>query len=973
MELMKGLYSGFKDWYGTLNPATLSGAIDVIVVQQPDGSLACSPFHVRFGKMGVLRSTEKLVDIEINGQPVENLYMKLGDSGEAFFVESTEEEETLPANLATSPLPSEMSLMEEGIRRLHAGELLREKQNQRSREELIDGKTDNSLKRSQEDVDRVLKCIKEPCTEEDMKELQKLGGRVEVTVETEVGKGKNKRQLKLTGSLKGVEDTDSQSSLDDKDSKFRTQVSDDSVKSPRQSSRTKLRKKRKRQLKGTTASLTGVDSKQTWRQASFSDSDGSVSSSDELDSGGLFHMDEDFNSPRVPTVWTYGRSDQLPVSDELAPEDWSSLSLRPSERIFHVFSEGDVTPLISPEATRPPTPKSDTELETNRPYHSSLKKGSISDNEKIEWNWGELPECTVPAEESPVLPEVIESSPTSKNKQPTTQPPSNDSTKAENEKDKKWLWQRLSFRRGPQSGDTQEGMYLDDLASEGIDPEVYALYFPERRLRTISQEIRDEDKSSDLGASLPHSPNTVESGCESPPNLDDLRFCDIQMSLCGGLKVEDNEVPMDKFNEHIISFDKFSSDPIILSNPNLVVRIGSKFYTWQVAGPILMSLLAFQRPLPDSTVSSLVKDNTKGEGRRSFTDWLWPRNYSKAESPQPVKEEAVDEAEEKSGETSKADVVLEMDGMEKTETTDSKDQNSADGTEGSSIEKQDSQDDQQVHPERFKKTIRLSSDELQKLNLKPGPNNVCFSVTTRYQGTAMCQATIYLWRHDSKVIISDVDGTITKSDVFGQILPVIGKDWTHSGVAKLFDGVRKNGYEFIYLSARAIGQSKVTKAYLKGVCQDSLSLPDGPLLLNPSSLLRALHREVIIKKPEEFKIRCLKDIQSLFSGQESKGSPFYAGFGNRINDTWAYHAVGIPSSRIFTINPQGKVTHEFTKSFQTSYPHLRNLTDQLFPPIDRRDRVTLVEPDQYSHFTYWRQPLPSIDVNSLLKKEEKTS
>lgn len=61
MEIIKGMYSGLRDWYGTLNPATLSGAIDIVVVEQPDGSLACSPFHVRFGKMGVLRSTEKVV------------------------------------------------------------------------------------------------------------------------------------------------------------------------------------------------------------------------------------------------------------------------------------------------------------------------------------------------------------------------------------------------------------------------------------------------------------------------------------------------------------------------------------------------------------------------------------------------------------------------------------------------------------------------------------------------------------------------------------------------------------------------------------------------------------------------------------------------------------------------------------------------------------------------------------------------
>lgn len=48
-----------------INPSTLTGAIDVIVIQRPgsDGEteLACSPFHVRFGKWQVLRPGEKKV------------------------------------------------------------------------------------------------------------------------------------------------------------------------------------------------------------------------------------------------------------------------------------------------------------------------------------------------------------------------------------------------------------------------------------------------------------------------------------------------------------------------------------------------------------------------------------------------------------------------------------------------------------------------------------------------------------------------------------------------------------------------------------------------------------------------------------------------------------------------------------------------------------------------------------------------
>lgn len=60
-QLAGQVFVQVKELYRGLNPATLSGCIDVIVVRQPDGSLQCSPFHVRFGKMGVLQSREKVV------------------------------------------------------------------------------------------------------------------------------------------------------------------------------------------------------------------------------------------------------------------------------------------------------------------------------------------------------------------------------------------------------------------------------------------------------------------------------------------------------------------------------------------------------------------------------------------------------------------------------------------------------------------------------------------------------------------------------------------------------------------------------------------------------------------------------------------------------------------------------------------------------------------------------------------------
>ena len=180
---------------------------------------------------------------------------------------------------------------------------------------------------------------------------------------------------------------------------------------------------------------------------------------------------------------------------------------------------------------------------------------------------------------------------------------------------------------------------------------------------------------------------------------------------------------------------------------------------------------------------------------------------------------------------------------------------------------------------RWRKTLRLTSEQLASLNLEKGGNEVEFSVTTQFQGTTRARCFIYLWHHTDKVVISDIDGTITKSDVLGHFLPMVGRDWAQSGVADLFSKIRANGYHIMYLSARAIGQASMTKEYLESVRQGEVYLPEGPVFLNPDSLIHALKREVIDKNPEEFKIRCLKDIQNLFEGK----NPFFAGYGNKPN------------------------------------------------------------------------------------------
>lgn len=212
-------------------------------------------------------------------------------------------------------------------------------------------------------------------------------------------------------------------------------------------------------------------------------------------------------------------------------------------------------------------------------------------------------------------------------------------------------------------------------------------------------------------------------------------------------------------------------------------------------------------------------------------------------------------------------------------------------------------------------------------------------------------------------MISDVDGTITKSDVLGHVFTMVGKDWTQVGVANLYTNIRKNGYQFLYLSSRAIGQAKYTREYLANVEQDRQQLPEGPLFLSPDRLVRAFTREVILRKPEEFKIACLRDVKRLFGNHTS---PFYAGFGNRITDALSYRTVDVPAARIFTIDSRGDVRLDLIATYKSSYTQLNENVHEIFPPTAALG--------VYSDFTYWnRMPHVVLDFEPVARKKSVSS
>jgi phosphatidate phosphatase LPIN len=136
--------------------------------------------------------------------------------------------------------------------------------------------------------------------------------------------------------------------------------------------------------------------------------------------------------------------------------------------------------------------------------------------------------------------------------------------------------------------------------------------------------------------------------------------------------------------------------------------------------------------------------------------------------------------------------------------------------------------------------------------------------------------------------------------------------------------------------------------------------------MSPDRTIAALRREIYLRKPEVFKMACLRDILNLFNGKEN---PFYAGFGNRLTDALSYRSVNIPSTRIFTINSNAEVSLDLLSlnKYKSSYVTMGELLDHFFPPTSL---LVQAGGEEYTDFTYWREPPPDIEDFSSTDSEE---
>jgi len=454
----------------------------------------------------------------------------------------------------------------------------------------------------------------------------------------------------------------------------------------------------------------------------------------------------------------------------------------------------------------------------------------------------------------------------------------------------------------------------------------------------IIKESNEENTANEnQGIKLDKSEQIMESGVEDEnsklenhdENSSDFNAsAEIELSLCGH-RIYSND-PDDiarAFEDGKVTYEEYSNDPLsILENPNLLIRFEDKLYEWKAAAPLILSLLAYKKPLPSDIMKQLMS------GKKSKDKKQASKNNSKTSSPKPsIKPPPSPSLVPTSPQIDPQPILVSSKAAHSNPESPNvkaakplhvmvEEFNLNPEAETGAIK------GKTAVVQNFLHQIEPTSEQLKELNLNENSNEIEFVVGIfmssqirkdgGFRGKQSVKGKIFLWDWKSKIVISDVDGTITKSDVFGQLMPILGKDWSHKGVVSLYHGIEKNGYKMIYVSSRAIGMADITRSYLETLQQSNLKLPKGPLLTSPDRLAMSFTREIISKKPQRFKILALRKIRDLFP---KSWQPFIAGFGNRDTDMISYRAVGVDLHRIFIINEDGIVQMGTSTAYNQSY------------------------------------------------------
>jgi len=162
--------------------------------------------------------------------------------------------------------------------------------------------------------------------------------------------------------------------------------------------------------------------------------------------------------------------------------------------------------------------------------------------------------------------------------------------------------------------------------------------------------------------------------------------------------------------------------------------------------------------------------------------------------------------------------------------------------------------------------------------MKSGRNLIRYTlVSEKGVAIASTEANIYLWSALDSVIVSDIDGTVTKDNVGGVMDTVVQEKFAHihSDICKFYQQLTmispvedmnvlnssndgEGQVRFMYLSSRPISLVNQTRKLLVSVSQrcdanECHSLPPGPMMCNVVPLTSVLYSELVSKNVHMFK------------------------------------------------------------------------------------------------------------------------
>lgn len=131
---------------------------------------------------------------------------------------------------------------------------------------------------------------------------------------------------------------------------------------------------------------------------------------------------------------------------------------------------------------------------------------------------------------------------------------------------------------------------------------------------------------------------------------------------------------------------------------------------------------------------------------------------------------------------------------------------------------------------------------------------------------------MYLYNLQDKIIISDMDGTMTKTDLMGIVSNYRDQPYIHDGYETFMNGLAKNGYKIVWLTMRSMAMYSFSKKYI-----DKYIKCEGALIPEPEEFFPSLKKE-LMKKTSNIKTNMMKKIRELFPEDIN---PFAGGLGNR--------------------------------------------------------------------------------------------